>query len=105
MQTPPRGRGGGVAVFLKPVKTVITLRSSPLGTFRRRDSLPRNVSSGGERRDAGGKMSLAGRVRERRRPYLKATGELHGHSIAHELLIRKTFFLRSPFGYGGLNLC
>ena len=50
-------------------------------------------------------MSLAGRVRERRRPYLKATGELHGHSIAHELLIRKTFFLRSPFGYGGLNLC
>ena len=68
-------------------------------------ALPRNVSSGGERRDAGGKMSLAGRVRERRRPYLKATGELHGHSIAHELLIRKTFFLRSPFGYGGLNLC
>ena len=41
-------------------------------------------------------MSLAGGVRERRRPYLKATGELHGHSIAHELLIRKTFFCVLP---------
>ena len=88
-----------------PANTAASPRCSPLGTFRGRDSLPRNVSSGGEQRDAGGKMSLAGGVRERRRPYLKATGELHGHSIAHELLIRKTFFLRSPFGYGGLNLC
>ena len=34
-------------------------RSLPLGTFRGRDSLPRNVSSGRERGDTAGEMSLA----------------------------------------------